>query len=301
MRALVTGASGFVGQHLLAHLAEQGDDAVGLDRSGTPSLDITDPGVVATTIADLRPDAVYHLAGLSHVGESWDAPQSFMAVNAIGTLNVLQACERSGVRRVLVIGSADEYGLVDPADVPIAETTALRPMTPYGASKVAADFLALQAFLGRGVPAIRVRAFNHTGPGQPPRFLVPSLAHRIVAAERAGLDEIVVGSLDAVRDILDVRDVVRAYRLLVTDGTPGEAYNVCSGRGVAVHEVADLLLANTPRALRLVVDPALVRPIEVPVLVGDATKITGATGWTPRYELEQTLADVLESFRAQPT
>ncbi len=300
MRALVTGGSGFVGRHLLAHLAAEGDDAVSLDRSGTPSLDITDPDMLAETFAELRPEAVYHLAGLSHVGESWENPQQVMAVNAIGTLNVLQACEKAGVRRVLVIGSADEYGLVDPADVPITESTALRPMTPYGASKVAADFLALQAFLGRGVPAIRVRAFNHTGPGQPPRFLVPSLAHRIVAAERTGIDEIVVGSLEAVRDITDVRDVARAYRLLVTDGEPGEAYNVCSGRGVAVHEVADLLLARTPRELRLVIDPALVRPIEVPVLVGSAGKIHAATGWTPHFSLEQTLSDVLDSFRAQP-
>src|SRR5262249_37234341 len=167
-----------------------------------------------------------HRAALSHVGESWDAPESVFRVNAEGTLSVLRACADAGVERVLVVGSADEYGVVDPGDLPITEEAQVQPITPYGASKAAADILALQAFLGDGLGTLRVRAFNHTGPGQNATMLVPGLAARIAAAERGGSHKIGVGSLDVVRDITDARDVVRAYRLLVERGTPGDAYNV---------------------------------------------------------------------------
>ncbi len=173
----------------------------------------------------------------------------------------------------------------------------MRPITPYGASKVAASYLALQAWLGSGLETIRVRPFNHTGPGQSARFLVPALAQRIVEAERDERDEIAVGNLDPVRDVNDVRDVVRAYRLLASDGAPGEVYNVCSGTGVSVREIAELLLAHAQRPLRLVQDPALVRPVEVPRLVGDASKLRAATGWEPEYTLDDTLRDVLQGAR----
>ena len=179
------------------------------------------------------------------------------------------------------------------ADLPIDEETPLRPNTPYGASKVAASYLALQAWLGSGLETIRVRPFNHTGPGQLPNFLVPALAQRIVEAERAARDEIVVGNLDPVRDVNDVRDIVRAYRLLATEGAPGEVYNICSGTGVSVAEIADLLIARAERPVHLVQDPALVRPVETPRLVGDASKLRAATGWKPEYTLSQTLTDVL--------
>jgi GDP-4-dehydro-6-deoxy-D-mannose reductase len=295
VRALVTGASGFVGGYLLAHLEAEGDDPIGLDRDD--GLDITDRDSVAKIFAAHAPEVVYHLAALSHVGESWGSPQLVMETNVVGTLNVLDAARAAGVGRVLVVGSAEEYGLVDGAHGPIDEATPLRPFTPYGASKVAAGFLALQAFLGSGLETIRVRAFNHTGPGQVPRFVVPALALRIAETERAGGDHIAVGNLDPVREVNDVRDIVRAYRLLVLHGVAGDVYNVCGGVGVAVREVAHRLLALAQRPLELRVDPALARPADVPVLVGNPSKLVAATGWQPRHTLDDTLTDMLTAAR----
>jgi GDP-4-dehydro-6-deoxy-D-mannose reductase len=297
VRALVTGALGFVGGHLVAHLAEAGDTIVPFEHDGA-AVDVVDAVAVGDAVTAARPDVVYHLAASTHIGASWDAPAAVFRVNAEGTLNVLRACTRAGVDRVLVVGSADEYGAVAPDELPISEDAPLRPRTPYGASKVAAEYLALQAHLGDGLGTIRVRAFNHTGPGQAPTYLVPGLAGRIVAAERDGARTIAVGSLDAVRDFTDVRDVVRAYRLLVERGGVGEVYNVGSGRGWSVREVADALLGASGADLDLEVDPALVRPVEVPALVADATKLRAATGWAPARPFEETLAEVLAAARA---
>lgn len=297
MRAAVTGSSGFVGRHLVPYLRGLGDEVITLDHSGEPPVDVTDTHRVRDVLRAARPDAVYHLAGLSHVGDSWDAPETVFRVNAEGALSVLRACADAGVERVLVVGSADEYGVVDPEDLPITEQAAVRPITPYGASKAAADVLALQAFLGDGLGTLRVRAFNHTGPGQSSTMLVPGLAARIVAAERSGTREISVGRVDIVRDLTDVRDVMRAYRLLVERGTPGDAYNVCSGRGVNVRDVAEALLALSDAPLELVVDPQLVRPVDVPRLVGNPAKLCVTTGWQPEIPLEQTLRDVLTAAR----
>ncbi|MGZ8734549.1 MAG: GDP-mannose 4,6-dehydratase [Acidimicrobiia bacterium] len=301
MQAVITGARGFVGPHLATHLEECGDTVVPLDRRGPVPFDVTEPESVHHALARSRPDAVYHLAALSHVGDSWNAPAPAFRVNAEGTLNVLRACVDLGIDRVIVVGSAEEYGRVDPADLPLSEDAPLRPVTPYGASKVAGDFLALQAFLGDGLGAIRARPFNHSGPGQEPKFLVPALASRIARAEHEGAKEIPVGSLDAIRDLTDVRDVVRAYRLLVEHGEPGEVYNICSGRGVAVSEIAAGLLERARHEIRLVVDPELVRPVEVPRLVGDNRRLRAATGWQPEYELATTLADVLDNARRDLT
>jgi GDP-4-dehydro-6-deoxy-D-mannose reductase len=297
MRAAVTGSSGFVGRHLVPYLRGLGDEVVTLDHSGEPPVDVTDTHRVREVLRGARPDAVYHLAGLSHVGESWDAPEVVFRVNAGGALSVLRACADAGVERVLVIGSADEYGVVDDDHLPITEDAAVRPVTPYGASKAAADVLALQAFLGDGLGTVRVRAFNHTGPGQSSTMLVPGLAARIADAERTGTREVRVGRLDVVRDLTDVRDVVRAYRLLVERGTPGDAYNVCSGHGVSVRDIAEALLALSDAPLELVVDPELVRPVDVPRLVGSPAKLRAATGWQPEIPLEQTLHDVLTAMR----
>lgn len=306
MKAVVTGARGFVGPHLVEHLEACGDDVLGLDRHGPNAFDVTDADAVHDsleaafhdTFPDARPDVVYHLAALSHVGESWKSPAASFRVNAEGTLNVLRACIDLGVHRAVVVLSSEEYGRVTEADLPLTEESALRPVTPYGAAKAAADLLALQAFLGDGLATIRVRPFGHTGPGQTDRFVVPALAARIARAERDGIDEIPVGSLDAIRDLTDVRDVVRAYRLLAEHGEPGEVYNVCSGRGVSIQEVADRLLAYASRPIRLVTDPALVRSVEVPRLVGANDRLRAATGWTPEIPLDQTLADVLEAARS---
>jgi GDP-4-dehydro-6-deoxy-D-mannose reductase len=241
---------------------------------------------------------VYHLAAMSHVGQSWDAPETVFRINAVGALNVLRACIDAGVERVLVAGSADVYGVVGPEDLPLTEESPIRPVTPYGASKAAADVLAMQAFLGDGLGTLRVRAFNHTGPGQSVSMLVPGLARRIADAERVAGSKVTVGRVDVVRDICDVRDVVHAYRLLVELGTPGEAYNVCSGRGVSVRDVADALLAMSETPLELVVDPELVRTVDVPRLVGSPAKLHEATGWEPEIPWEHTLEDVLAAERA---
>lgn len=297
MRALVTGSGGFVGQELTRHLEAAGDEVVGLDRRS--GADVTDAEGIRALIARHRPDAVYHLAAVSHIGASWSAPVEVFRTNAEGALNVLRACRDADVGRVLVVGSADEYGAVRPGDLPLTEDAPLRPVTPYGASKVAAEYLALQAHLGEGVPAIRVRAFNHTGPAQPDRFVIPALARRVAEAEREGRKEMPVGSLEPVRDFTDVADVVAAYRLLVERGTPGEVYNVCSGTGRSVAEIAERLLRLARHPIELVPDPDLVRPVEVPRLVGDNRRLREATGWAPAVPFDETLAAILERWRAE--
>jgi GDP-4-dehydro-6-deoxy-D-mannose reductase len=298
MKAAVTGSSGFVGRHLVPYLRACGDEVVTIDHDGKPPVDVTDAAEVRKVLRAAHPDALYHLAALSHVGRSWDAPEKVFRVNAMGALNVLRACSDTGVGRVLVAGSADVYGLVGEDDLPLTEDAPVRPITPYGASKAAADVLALQAFLGDGLPTLRVRAFNHTGPGQSTSMLVPGLARRVADAERSGGSKVSVGNLDVVRDLCDVRDVVRAYRLLVERGKPGAAYNVCSGRGVSVRDVAASMLSLSHAPLELVVDPELVRPVDVPRLVGSAARLRAATGWEPEIDLDRTLADVLAAARA---
>lgn len=295
MRALVTGAGGFVGRELLRHLRECGDDVFGLDHAS--GIDVTDPAAVRRVFAEHRPEAVYHLAAVSHVGASFDAPLRVFRTNAEGALNVLLAAAAAGAGRVLLVGSADEYGAVAPEDLPLAETAPLRPLSPYGASKVAAEYLGLQAFRGDGLPVVLVRAFNHTGPAQSDRFMVPGLARRVAEAERDGRKQIPIGNLEPVRDFTAVSDVVAAYRLLVERGVPGEVYNVCSGVGRSVAEVAEHLLALARHGIELVVDPALVRPVEVPRLVGDNTKLRAATGWEPAVSFDATLAAILGRWR----
>lgn len=299
MKVAVTGARGFVGPHLVAHLEQSGDEVLALDRHGPDPFDVTDAEAVRERLHDAHPEVVYHLAALSHVGESWQNPAASFRVNAEGTLNILHTCAEVGVERVLVVLSSEEYGRVSEDELPLHEESPVRPVTPYGAAKATADVLALQAFLGDGLATIRARPFSHTGPGQSARFVVPALAARIARAERDGIGEIPVGSLDAVRDLTDVRDVVRAYRLLVDRGEPGAVYNVCSGRGVSVQEIADYLLSRAERPIRLVTDPDLVRPVEVPRLVGSNDLLRATTGWAPEIDLTQTLDDVLNDARAE--
>jgi GDP-4-dehydro-6-deoxy-D-mannose reductase len=295
-RSTVTGAGGFVGPHLVAHLRAAGDDVTEMDLLGPVELDVTDADSALACIDAARPDVVYHLAALSHVGQSWSSPGRSFRVNAEGTLHVLRACLEVGVPRVVVILSSEVYGNAS-GDTPLREDAPLRPVTPYGASKAAADLVALQMHLADRLDVVRVRPFGHTGPGQSDQFVVPALASRIARAERDGVDEIPVGSLDAVRDLSDVRDVDRAYRQLALEGVAGEAYNVCSGVGVSIREIADLLLTHAKRDIRLVTDPALVRAVDAPRMVGDNAKLRETTGWAPEFSLEQTLADVLAAAR----
>ena len=292
MRAFVTGAGGFVGRHLVACLEAEGDEVAALPEG----VDIADAAAVAAAIAAAAPQVVYHLAGWAHVGESWKHGLEVVRVNVLGTAAVLQACGEARVGRLLVVGSADAYGDFSSEDLPLGEDVPLRPVTPYGASKAAAEVLALQAARAGGTDIVLTRSFNHTGAGQDASFVVPALARRIVQAEESGGGELRVGNLAAQRDLLDVEDVVRAYRVLALSGEPGQAYNVCSGVPVAIEEVARGLAELSGADLRLVVDPELVRAVDVPVVVGDGTRLR-SLGWQPRVALGDTLRRVLDDQR----
>jgi GDP-4-dehydro-6-deoxy-D-mannose reductase len=298
VKALVTGARGFVGHHLVAHLTAAGDDVVGVDRdSGGP--DLVDGGSWKALLGRERPEAVYHLAAQASVANSWADPVATFRVNAEGTLNVLQGCVAADVRRVLVVSSADVYGAVHPDELPLRETNPIRPVTPYAASKAAAEAAALQAHYGHHLGVVVARSFNHLGPGQDDRFVAGALAQRIAINELTQGDEVPVGNLTAKRDFTDVRDVVRAYRLLIEAGEAGTTYHVCSGVALAVAELADRLLAAAERPMRLVTRPELMRPVDVPMIVGDAGRITDATGWRPQIPLSETLGDLLDAARAR--
>lgn len=297
MRSLVTGSSGFAGRHLVEHLEANGDAVSGLDRAD--GVDITDPRAVATTMDATRPEIVYHLAGFADVGASWKEPRAAFDANAIGTMNVLDAARAAGVRRVVVVGSADVYGAVQPDELPLTEQQRVRPTSPYAASKLAAEALAQQAWLGHGLETVIVRAFNHLGPRQSPQFVAPAIAERIARNERDGDDDVAVGNLTPRRDFTDVRDVVRAYRALALGGAAGEVYHVCSGRDTSIGELAEALIALADRPMRLAPDPDLQRPVDLPVLRGDASKLRAATGWQPQIPLEQTLADLLADARTR--
>lgn len=296
MRALVIGASGFVGKHLVAHLRAQGDDVVAIDRaSGGP--DICDPFGISAHVRAASADVVYHLAGQSDVGRSWTDVIGTYRANVEGLVNVLTAARESGVARVVVALSADVYGRVEQHELPLAEDAPFRPISPYAASKAAADLVCVQAFLGHGLGVIRARPFTHIGPGQSPGFVASAIAARVAAAERDDLDSIPIGTLTTRRDFTDVRDVVRAYRLLAQHGEPGQAYNICSGTDVQVQEIADRLVGLARRPIRLVADPALSRPADVPVLRGDPSKLAALTGWHAEIPLATTLADLLDDWR----
>jgi GDP-4-dehydro-6-deoxy-D-mannose reductase len=295
MRALITGGKGFVGQWLAAHLKACNDDVAVIDIE----TDVADGAALRRVMTEVAPDAVYHLAAMTHVGESWENPSQVLRVNVLGTAEILAAARslESSVR-VLVVSSAEVYGVVTPEQLPLREDTPTKPASPYAASKLAAEAVALQAWRGFGQPVVVVRPFNHIGPGQSPNFFVPALAKRIVEARRSGARSLPVGNLTTRRDFTDVRDVVVAYRLLVERGVSGTVYNVCSGRDVAMSEVARELLELSGAALTLETDPSLLRPVDVPVLRGSAELLTSATGWEPRIPLATTLADVLASWEA---
>jgi GDP-4-dehydro-6-deoxy-D-mannose reductase len=312
MDVLVTGISGFVGQHLARALVTGGHRVTGLVRPGGSETipgdvvvieaDVTDPDAVRSAFAVAQPDAVIHLAGASSVGASFAEPRATWEVNLGGTLAVLEGSRALAISpRTLVITSGEIYGRVAPSALPVTEATPLSPLSPYGASKAAADLAAEQYHLGYGLPVIRVRPFNHIGPGQDARFVVPNIARQIAQAERAGRDhaDIQVGSLTTRRDFTDVRDVVRAYTALLATGAPGAPYLVCSGRSIAIGELIDRIVRLTPVDVRLVTSSALERIGEQPDLYGDAHRLRAETGWRPEIDLDQTLADTLDWWRAR--
>jgi GDP-4-dehydro-6-deoxy-D-mannose reductase len=234
------------------------------------------------------------------VSSSWDEPAATFAVNALGSLHVLNAVHACAPdARVVVVSSVEIYGLVQAGELPVTEASPFRPATPYAASKAAAEMAAIQAHVGWGLDVVRVRPFTHTGPGQTPRFFVPNMARQIVQASRTGAAELRTGNLQVGRDILDVRDVVRAYRLLAERAEPGEVYNICSGRSVTLDHVVRVLLALAGSDLKVTTDPARVRPVELPDLRGDGSRLHDATGWEPQFALEDTLLDVLAYWRDQ--
>ena len=292
MRALVTGASGFLGHHLAAHLRDLGDDVI---PSGA---DVTDPEALARELDRHRPEVVYHLAAQSDVGRGWTDPVRTLRVNAEGTLNVLGASRRAGAALVVAASSAEVYGPADESELPLGEDAPLRPANPYAASKAAAEMMCLQARFGAGPDVVRVRAFNLIGPGQPAGFAASSLAAQIAANERSGGDRVLVGNLDARRDFTDVRDAARACRLLAGHGAVGEAYNLCSGADRSIRDLAEMLMAVAGRPMELVADPDRLRPSDVAVRRGDPGKLRAATGWRAEIPLAQTLADLLEHWRA---
>jgi len=319
-RALITGATGFVGSHLIEYLLAETDDAVFACRRSRSNLEnvahlsdprltwveteITDSLSMDQAISDTRPDAVFHLAAISFVPQSWREPEQTFRVNTQGTINLLESVRRyvrnGGETRVLIIGSSEEYGLVFPNEVPITEDNPLRPLSPYGVSKVAEDLLGFQYHRSYGLHIVRSRAFNHTGPRRGAQFATSNFAFQVAECE-AGVREPVirVGNLEAKRDFTDVRDIVRGYHLAVLKGEPGEVYNLCSGRSVSLRWVLDTLLARSRVKPRIEVDPDRLRPSDVPILQGDHNKFTKATGWEPKIPLEQTLADLLDYWRGK--
>jgi GDP-4-dehydro-6-deoxy-D-mannose reductase len=283
VRVLVTGASGFAGRHLVAACALAGDEVSEASRSA--GVDLLDGARAREAVARARPELVYHLAARAHVGESWEQPAAFLQDNVALALNVLEAvrAEAPGAT-VVAAGSSEVYG--PPERLPVDESAPLRPQNPYAVSKAAADLLAGFYADGHGLRVIRARAFNHGGPGQEPTYAISSFCRQAAS----GAARIVTGNPETRRDYTDVRDVVRAYRLLAERAEPG-IYNICSGRTASAAELVRMLGAEQE------VDPALVRGHEVAEVRGSPARLHAATGWEPEIPLERTLADTVAWWR----
>jgi GDP-4-dehydro-6-deoxy-D-mannose reductase len=307
---LITGAGGFVGRHLIAELESETDWAIiGLQtKASTPgtrarmlSCDLRDADLVARVIDRYRPDVIIHLAAQSYVPKAFASPADTIVNNISSQVHVLEACRAVEIDPiVLVIGSSEEYGSAPPEDMPLTEDQPFRPANPYAVSKIAQDMLGLQYWLSYGMKIIRLRPFNHIGPGQSDRFVVSNFARQVAEVE-LGLAEPVVltGNLSARRDFLDVRDVARAYRMTVDRGQPGEVYNLASGTPVQVGELLESLTSMATVSIAIRHDPARMRPSDTPLLYGDATRLRRATGWAPRIQIKQSLRDTLDYWRNQ--
>jgi len=315
LTVLVTGIAGFVGSHFAELALRQGARVVGsrLPGSGTDAIahiahdlqlvdvDLREAVAVRRLVERARPDWIIHLAAQSFVGTSWEAPAETLSNNVLSQLNLLEAVREAGVRpRVLVIGSSDEYGDVEDGERGIDEDAPLRPLSPYAVSKVAQDLMGYQYWRSYGLPVVRARAFNHEGPRRGEAFVTSSFARQIAEIEAGLKDPVIrVGNLKARRDFSDVRDIVRGYWLLLQHGRPGDVYNLCSGRAWSIQAILDFLLAEA-RAGEIEVreDASLMRPSDVPTLVGDPRKILRAVGWRAEIPFEQTLRDMLAYWRA---
>jgi GDP-4-dehydro-6-deoxy-D-mannose reductase len=305
--ALITGALGFCGRHLAAHLTAHRYQVYGLDLIAEPPLpgvtvyagDIRNREWLTDLLHALQPTHLFHLAALTTPQAGWDALHE---VNVRGTGQLLEAVRMSGVDPVILIaGSSAAYGAVEPGELPIIERQPFRPRTAYAVSKIAQEMLAYSYYARYGLRLIRSRAFNVTGPGESAGFVTSGFAQQIARIE-AGLQPpaIDVGNLGAVRDLTDVRDAVRAYRLLGELGQPGEVYNVCSGTGTEIRRLLDCLTGlSHNQGIRIAPDPERLQPADVPVQIGSATRLCQATGWQVEIPLEQTLEDVLEFWRRE--
>ncbi len=307
---LVTGAAGFAGSHLVEHLSRDSGELVAWARSAPPPelaalarwdiVDLLDRERVRRSIAELKPSRIYHCGGAAHVAESWARVAATLETNVLATHYLFDAVRRAGVEcRVLVPGSAHVYA---PSATPISEDAAIAPASPYALSKLAQEQLGSRAVVEDAVVTILPRVFNHTGPRQSAAFAAASFARQIALIERGAAEPVMkVGNLAAQRDLTDVRDTVRAYTLLMERGAAGTVYNVASGVARSTKVVLDALLARARAAIRVEVDPARMRPNDIPVLVGDPTRLREATGWSPRISFDETMTDLLEYWRSRPT
>lgn len=309
---LVTGAAGFVGSHLLELLERDGTDhVIAWLRPGTEplvsgtrvmwlSVEMHDRDAVTAALESARPDAIYHLAGVPHVGDSWAHVTETFAGNVLATHQLFEGLRRLKLApRVLITSTAFVYA---PLDRAITESGTIRPNSPYGTSKVAQEMVGRRAWEDDGIPALIARAFNHIGPRQAPSFVASSIAKQIAEIEAGRKAPVLsMGNLDSRRDIMDVRDTVRAYQAMMRSARPGVPYNVCSGTPVQVRTLVDTLLKRARVPITIEQDPARFRPIDTPLVLGDHSQLTRDTGWTPQIPLEQTVDDLLNYWRGSQT
>jgi GDP-4-dehydro-6-deoxy-D-mannose reductase len=315
-RVLVTGVTGFAGSHLVDYMLTRNDcEIFGIQRWRSPlenvlhfkekitlvECDLRDASSTRDTLERMRPDWIFHLAAQSFVPTSWSAPTESLTTNVLGQLNIFEAVRRIGLQcRIQIACSSEEYGMVYANELPIKETNPLRPLSPYAVSKVAQDLLAYQYWMSWKVDSVRTRGFNHEGPRRGPVFVASDFAKQIADIEKGLKPPVLhVGNLEARRDFTDVRDMVRGYWLALEKCEPGEVYNLCSGKAYSIQQVLDLLLGMTKVKIDVRQDRMRLRPSDVPVLLGDRTKFTQATGWEPVIPFEQTLQDMLDFWRAR--
>jgi len=313
MRALITGINGFVGGHLAEHLLTSGGwELCGLARhaaSGLPQLgdiqlvvaDLSELGQTVAALERAQPDVIFHLAAQSNVPRSFENPAATLTTNVIAQLHLFQAVVRLRQNPLLlIVGSNEIYGHVEPEDLPLTEETPLRPVNPYAVSKATQDLLAYQYHASHQLRTIRLRPFNHIGPRQGEQFVVSAFAAQIARIESGAQEPVIrVGNLAAERDFTDVRDMVRAYALAARHGQVPLAYNIGSGRSVTIRWLLDTLLTFSACDIAIEPDPARMRPSDVPRVVSDSRRFCEHTGWVPQIALEQTLFDVLEYWRGE--
>jgi GDP-4-dehydro-6-deoxy-D-mannose reductase len=315
MKALITGGTGFAGFHLSEYLLEAGYDVILIDRPQSTSTgleellpkvrveraDLLDFERLRRIMADVRPERIFHLAAFSSVADSFRYPRECYATNFDGTLNLLQVWREVGLdARMLLVSSSDVYGRPAEAAMPLSEASPLTPVSHYGNSKVAAESLGIQFGINHGLAVVRVRPFQHTGPRQSPAFVCSGLA-RQVAEMICGLRplSLTVGNPNIARDFSDVRDIVRGYTALIEHGQPGDVYLLCSGRAMSVGSIIEWLAELAPEPIQLQIDPSRARAVESPTIWGNAAKARAETGWQPRYELRDTLRDLVVYWKAK--